>query len=999
MSWLETSSSSNTKPVLELLERATRTFVFDTRYRNDVRYVELWIAYADLLPEPADVFKFMHSNRIGEDVALFYMAWSWVAETANNFVLADKIYKRGTALRAVPPERLAPRYAQFQRRMYRRTIDTLTADAKAAATRAGAPEPKVDLISLTAAAAVGLTGAAIVASRDENGHAADAPRAALGRITASAAARLHRPTSYADDGAYRDDADALHAASSSVPAVRQGQSAAVAGLRPATALPSVAPPRSNVSIPIFEDEGFSEVNAALPAPFADLICTADELGVQRPLQVLEARGVSVPWTEFGTEAGRRKENSEAPAKWSEAGPLPQHAGVRPSSSFAMPLWAQREPAAAAIAARAYESGGGRIQIFADDEPAAAPAAPAARAPLALPPSAPRPAPFSTIAPMSALAVMPFLVTAATDGSSFEELRALAWARAHPTDAAFIASCIPKIANGILHSVYVQAPALRETARRAAAAADARVAAAVAAAVASSTPAIAVASSEVAKAPKTRAMGASLSAGNRRQTFAAPTGELLRRYGYDAPASGVAVTRNATLARGGDSTAELPSGLRFSSEESVAGLTEATARLSTLDELFAKGNHVSSAPTVASPVGPSNFSPAALASSRGPRESMLNRLFEDVDDEEAPLGRGRSSLPLDASDVSSIAGDGMTYGGVAVTENFPFPVVGFVAAQPSAAFAIFSDFTTTTAVAPMVHVPATVLTAVDTENAPKAITRALPPAPNATTSVSLFKVGPRSVARESSTFEDVTLHTRLAMDDLDGLFASPRRAPAVAAASAVARVAFAFAAPVPVTSNMPAPVAAAPPPPPPIATAVSPVADIAAGLAAVPAKRARALPPDARRLSMGFSLSSRRQSGIGGRASLSLMPPPPTGPLGGGATFTILEEDNQSSAVAKKPLSVAASLTAAASIAAAASLAAAARTVAPDNYDIENSLGRAVPRASNGLRVLGPSATAHFEPLMAQEERAAHSAAAAYAGLSGVRHPHHADNQFLIAEDE
>jgi hypothetical protein len=1006
-SWLEASSSSNTKPVLDLLERATRTFVSDARYRNDSRYVELWIAYADLLPEPADVFKFMHSNHIGEDVALFYMAWAWVAETANNFVLADKIFERGTARRAAPTDRLAPRYAQFQRRMYRRSIDTLTADAKAAATRAGAPEPKVDLALLTAAAG-GLTSAsatavAAAASRDENGRAADVPRAALGRITASAAARSHRPTSYADDAAYRNDADALQSVSASLPVVRQGVQGAVMGPRHTTAAPSlVAPsrPTSNVSIPIFEDEGFSGVDipAVRPAPRSNVIASADELGVQRPLQVLEAR-VSMPWTEFGTEVGRRKENSEAPAKWSEAGPLPEHAGVRPASSFAVPLWAQRDPVAAASAARAHETGG-RIQIFVD-EPAVAPVT--VRVPIAPLPVIPRPAVAVTL-PAPIVTTIPI---AMVDGPSFEEIRAMAWARMHATDAAFITSCITPILNGTLNSIYMQAPAPREAARRAAAAADAR--AAVASAIPNVIIVAAAATSEVvAKVQKIRATGASISAGNRRQTFAAPTGELLRRYGYDAPAAGVASSSDAT-ARGGDSTAELPAGLRFSEEQSIVGNIEATARLSTLDELFAKGMRVSAAPSVASPVGPSTFSPAALASSRGPRESMLNRLFEDVDGEEAPLDRGgRASLPLDASDVSSIAGDGTTIGGVAVTGTYSFPIGGFgvqpASVRPAAAFAIFSDFTATTAEVvpvPMTHIPlAPVRALFDAENAPKVTTiRAAPlPTPNtslpgtgsSTSSVSLFKVGPRSVARETpaTTFEDVTLHTRLAMDDLDGLFASPRRAPLTS--SAAARVAFAFA---PASSSIvPAPIAVvAPLPSLPVVTAMSPVADVAAGgPSAIPAKRTRALPPDARRLSMGFSsLASRRQSGMGGRNSLSLMPPLPAAPLGGG-TLTILEEENQSLAViAKKPIAVAPRV----------AVVAPAREAPPDNFDIENALGRVVPRAINGSRVLGLSTTAIFEPMTSEQERASRTAALAFAGLSGVRHPYDASNQFIIAEDE
>ena len=49
-----------------------------TRYRNDVEYVKVWVAYADLLPDPAEVFKFLHLHRIGEDCSLTYIAWAWV---------------------------------------------------------------------------------------------------------------------------------------------------------------------------------------------------------------------------------------------------------------------------------------------------------------------------------------------------------------------------------------------------------------------------------------------------------------------------------------------------------------------------------------------------------------------------------------------------------------------------------------------------------------------------------------------------------------------------------------------------------------------------------------------------------------------------------------------------------------------------------------------------------------------------------------------------------
>jgi hypothetical protein len=50
---------------------------------------------ADVMKDAGDIFKFMFSNKIGEDVGLFYMAWALVAETCKNYSFADKIYVKG----------------------------------------------------------------------------------------------------------------------------------------------------------------------------------------------------------------------------------------------------------------------------------------------------------------------------------------------------------------------------------------------------------------------------------------------------------------------------------------------------------------------------------------------------------------------------------------------------------------------------------------------------------------------------------------------------------------------------------------------------------------------------------------------------------------------------------------------------------------------------------------------------------------------------------------
>ena len=77
---------------------------------------------ADLLPDPADVFKYMNSPdvKIGSRTSLFYISWAWLAEHRSNFAFAAKVYERGVALKASPLDRLAARQHEFMRRMWRK---------------------------------------------------------------------------------------------------------------------------------------------------------------------------------------------------------------------------------------------------------------------------------------------------------------------------------------------------------------------------------------------------------------------------------------------------------------------------------------------------------------------------------------------------------------------------------------------------------------------------------------------------------------------------------------------------------------------------------------------------------------------------------------------------------------------------------------------------------------------------------------------------------------
>lgn len=72
-------SSGGVKSMLiQLLEKCTKEFQHDERYRNSDKYLRVWIIYADNLREPEDVFSFLQNNEIGQKRSLFYEAYALV---------------------------------------------------------------------------------------------------------------------------------------------------------------------------------------------------------------------------------------------------------------------------------------------------------------------------------------------------------------------------------------------------------------------------------------------------------------------------------------------------------------------------------------------------------------------------------------------------------------------------------------------------------------------------------------------------------------------------------------------------------------------------------------------------------------------------------------------------------------------------------------------------------------------------------------------------------
>ncbi len=112
--------------IVTLLQRCTRKFQCDQRYKNDVRYLQIWIKYIDTVHDPSDIFAFLEANEIGKDLAITYTSWALVLELKKGmYAEAYSKLEEGQKRRAIPVEQIQNALKQFQHRMNKRTMDAI----------------------------------------------------------------------------------------------------------------------------------------------------------------------------------------------------------------------------------------------------------------------------------------------------------------------------------------------------------------------------------------------------------------------------------------------------------------------------------------------------------------------------------------------------------------------------------------------------------------------------------------------------------------------------------------------------------------------------------------------------------------------------------------------------------------------------------------------------------------------------------------------------------
>jgi hypothetical protein len=120
----QNSFPSDTREHFLIIERCVRALAKMKKYNNDDRFVSVCAKYADKTKDPGQVFRYLHTQKIGGHTALFWIAWAFVAEKESDFPFAEQIFKKGLSKKAEPLQMLKLRHQQFQRRMSRHWLNS-----------------------------------------------------------------------------------------------------------------------------------------------------------------------------------------------------------------------------------------------------------------------------------------------------------------------------------------------------------------------------------------------------------------------------------------------------------------------------------------------------------------------------------------------------------------------------------------------------------------------------------------------------------------------------------------------------------------------------------------------------------------------------------------------------------------------------------------------------------------------------------------------------------
>ncbi|XP_010509866.1 PREDICTED: mitotic spindle checkpoint protein BUBR1-like isoform X1 [Camelina sativa] len=107
--------------LLVIYEQCVRKFWHSERYKDDLRYLKVWLEYAEHCADAEVIYKFLEVNEIGKTHAVYYIANALHMEFKNKVKTANEIFNLGISRNAKPVEKLNDAYKKFMVRTMRRS--------------------------------------------------------------------------------------------------------------------------------------------------------------------------------------------------------------------------------------------------------------------------------------------------------------------------------------------------------------------------------------------------------------------------------------------------------------------------------------------------------------------------------------------------------------------------------------------------------------------------------------------------------------------------------------------------------------------------------------------------------------------------------------------------------------------------------------------------------------------------------------------------------------
>ncbi|RWR72761.1 mitotic spindle checkpoint protein BUBR1 [Cinnamomum micranthum f. kanehirae] len=96
-----------------IYEQCVRTFWHSDRYKDDLRYLKVWLEYADNCADAEVIFSFLEANQIGQTHSSYYISYALHMESKNKWRKADDVFNLGIARKAQPLHKLEAAYKKF----------------------------------------------------------------------------------------------------------------------------------------------------------------------------------------------------------------------------------------------------------------------------------------------------------------------------------------------------------------------------------------------------------------------------------------------------------------------------------------------------------------------------------------------------------------------------------------------------------------------------------------------------------------------------------------------------------------------------------------------------------------------------------------------------------------------------------------------------------------------------------------------------------------------